>query len=292
MKRKITLVIICLFSCGFVSAQTTVTFTLDSTDEDATIWSFDVAANYPDATVYDCFGEVFSEISEAHKRNFLKFDLTTIDSNSIVIMAKLSLYYPDTIIYPDGDYSLGNSNESVLKRVTSPWTENTVTWSIQPTTTDTDLVILPQSTSTYQDYPNIDVTAMVQQMVSNPSLNYGFLLGLTSETYWSRLLFASGDNPDSTKRPKLEVTYGPDGIEENFSNDSIKLFPNPVSENLIISSPYRTEKTEIKICNILGELVLSFNNKESIDVHTLPAGMYFIEVSRDKKIFRSKFLKN
>jgi len=293
MKRTITLVIICLFTSRFGSAQTTVTFSLDSTGEDATVWSFD-AANYPDEIVYDCISEVYSEISEAHKRIFLKFDLTTIDSNSALIIAKLSLYYPDTIIYPDGDYSMGNSNECVLKRVTSAWTEHTVTWINQPATTDTDQVILPESTSSMQDYPNIDVTAMVQHMVNYPSTNYGFQLRLTSESYWSQLLFASGDNPDSTKHPKLEITYGTVGIKENISNGVVNLFPNPASEILIIRSPYIIDPTQLKIFNLIGKELLSqtiSGCKNEIDIHALSSGIYFLQLQTAQGSVVKKFIK-
>ncbi|MBK6839656.1 MAG: DNRLRE domain-containing protein [Bacteroidetes bacterium] len=63
--------------------------------------------------------------------------------------------------------------------------ENTVTWNNQPSTTTTDEVILAQSTSGTQDYTNMDVTPIVQEMVSDQAMNYGFVLKLTNETFYA-----------------------------------------------------------------------------------------------------------
>src|ERR1041385_926589 len=129
-----------------------------------------------------------------------------IPPNATVTSATLSLFYASQNNFGNAPHSsLSSSDESVLQRITTSWTENTVTWNNQPSSTTTDQVIVPQSVTGMDDYPNLDVTAMVQQMVSTQ--NFGFLLRLTNETAYAQMFFASGDNPASGKRPSLTVTY-------------------------------------------------------------------------------------
>jgi hypothetical protein len=199
-----------VLSTLFMTAQITVNIPLNAIDEDATIDDYSAANNYPNEIEYHVSAWTVSS-TQVVWRNLFKFDLSCIPSNATIQTAQLSLFYADSNsygIYANGLHSsLTNSNESVLQRVTSAWTENTVTWNNQPATTTTDQVILAQSTSGTQDYTNMDVTAMVQQMVSNQSLNYGFLLKLTNEIYYAQMIFASGDNPNLSKHPNLQITY-------------------------------------------------------------------------------------
>jgi hypothetical protein len=70
----------------------------------------------------------------------------------------------------------------------------------------TNAATLPQDVNPNEDYV-IDVTAMVQGMVTNPSSNYGFMLQLITEQYYRILVFASSDHPNAALHPKLEICY-------------------------------------------------------------------------------------
>ena len=128
------------------------------------------------------------------------------------------------------------ANEAEILRVTSAWDENTVTWSTAPSTTNMNRVVLPQSSSSFQDYPNIDIAPMVQDMVSNPTSNYGFLLKLVNEVAYASMIFASSDYPDITKIPVLEVCFStPTGINSiHKSEGEVHVYPNPFSGNFQI----------------------------------------------------------
>ncbi|MFH1320788.1 MAG: DNRLRE domain-containing protein [Bacteroidota bacterium] len=141
-------------------------------------------------------------------RSLLDFDMSFIPSSTIIISAKLSLYNNPTSGNNGGQHSsLSGSNACWLQRVTSPWDEMTVTWNTQPAITTVNQVILPQSTSPNEDYLNIDVTALVQDMIDNPSSSFGFMLRLQTEIEFRALIFASSDNADPTNWPKLEICY-------------------------------------------------------------------------------------
>jgi hypothetical protein len=166
-------------------------------------------------------------------RSLIQFNLSSIPANAVVTSALLSLYYNPTS--SEGTHS--GTNTALLQRVTSSWGELTVTWDTQPTTTTVNQVTLPSGSSSTQNYPDINVTAIVQQMVTNPSTNFGFMLRQQTETIYRKMIFASSDHPTAALRPKLVVTYTlplPVGLlffiaEKN--NDVIELRWSTASEN-------------------------------------------------------------
>lgn len=139
-------------------------------------------------------------------RGLLKFDLSQLPTGAIIQGATLDLYATGTInaLLP-GHFG---DNMAWLRRVTSPWSEGTVTWDTAPMTTTQDQVQVPESVSPIQDY-SLDVTAMITVMASDPVLNQGMLLALDLEDPMdqSGLLFYSSDWTQPSKRPKLSITY-------------------------------------------------------------------------------------
>lgn len=86
------------------------------------------------------------------------------------------------------------------------------------------------------------------------------------------------------------------GIEEQNANQEIKIYPNPVEEELQVSGLRFLvgEKAEIKITDILGKEI--YRNYLHNSIFHLPtsnfqAGIYFLEINSRKNIFREKFLK-
>jgi hypothetical protein len=140
-------------------------------------------------------------------RSALGFDLSFIPSGSVINSARLSLYSWDQSGGMGNHSSLSGSNACWLQRITSAWAESTVTWNNQPSTTTANEVALPASTSPTQNYLNIDVTSMVQDMINDPSAGYGMLLRLQTESYYRRVNFCSSDHINSALRPKLEITF-------------------------------------------------------------------------------------
>jgi hypothetical protein len=76
------------------------------------------------------------------------------------------------------------------------------------------------------------------------------------------------------------------------------IYPNPVEGKFTIQKSQVTSGTavEIAIYNVLGERVMTQLSKgnvqeEIIDASNLGNGMYYLEVTSDKKIYRSKFIK-
>jgi hypothetical protein len=83
------------------------------------------------------------------------------------------------------------------------------------------------------------------------------------------------------------------GINENSkANAVIKIYPNPVSNNLFISSEYSKDGTEIEIINTFGQTVMRLKYRNEIDVSDIPPGSYFLKLYYDQnQSLHSKFIK-
>jgi hypothetical protein len=93
---------------------------------------------------------------------------------------------------------------------------------------------------------------------------------------------------------KVTVTGATAGISDsqllNFS-----MYPNPVSDQLIIQLPTGSEKAEVGVFDYTGRLVKSktiTSNNNSFDVQKLSNGIYMIRVSSNAKIGAQQFIKN
>ncbi len=84
------------------------------------------------------------------------------------------------------------------------------------------------------------------------------------------------------------------GIEEE-SKDEFHIFPNPASDIITIQSNFDLKNAEIKIINVLGEVVFSQNiNKTktaTLNVEELKSGIYFIQLKSENIFYTQKIIK-
>ncbi|MFV0599440.1 MAG: DNRLRE domain-containing protein [Bacteroidales bacterium] len=151
-------------------------------------------------------------------RALIKFDLSSIPTNvgietvgitlrgGVSVMTPLGNSYPSTLPY--------TQNLLWLERVTQNWQESTVNWSNQPLTTQIDRAQVAASTSNIDYICNIQnsysLMNMVQNMVSNPSSNYGFMFKLQNEDGNRNMAFKSSDyigQVPEKYRPQIHITY-------------------------------------------------------------------------------------
>ncbi len=207
-------------------------------------------------------------------RALIKFDLSSIPAGASIESAYLNLYS----LSPAHLHS-GSNNSALIERVTTDWSESAVSWITQPPSPGQNGVILPASTSSSQDYLDIDVTTLVQEMHSIE--NYGFSLKLLNETVTNVLYFASSDYADANKHPKLVVTYSfrdhSNGMAELMQNN-FTIYPNPTDGKITIVSANAsfTDKDNIKLYNMLGELVFEskLEKETELDLSHLEAAFY------------------
>ncbi len=220
MKQFSLIVLMVLFST-IIFSQTTLTLQPDSVKgKDAWITSNAPITNYGN---YANFAAIaWSSGGDFVSRGLMSFDLSSIPTNAIITDAKLSLYCNTTSDHPQLHSNLSGSNSCFLQRITSSWSEFGVNWSNQPSTTNVGQITLNESTSSTQDYLDINVLNWVIDMVSNPANNHGFMIKLATEQKFRSLIFGNSEHVNPLKRPKLIVTY------EMPSNDPcITLKPGP-----------------------------------------------------------------
>jgi hypothetical protein len=183
-------------------------------------------------------------------RALIAFNLSAIPANATVTSAFLNLYATGPYGSVQGHF--GNS-ASFLERITQSWQEFTATWNNQPNSTNLNSVLLPQATTSTQDYLNINVFNLVQDMINNPTAGYGFKLRLVAENVLNGLIFCSKDHQVEAKRPKLVVTYikcdeSPQLLQSNLSicsGNSATVFATGASSN--IASWYTSQSSTQQI---------------------------------------------
>lgn len=201
------------FSGNILQAQTPVTIVFQpggASSEDAIVDSYWTTTNSGAAAELNAQAWSHSGSLEI-SRSLIRFDLSSIPTNALVLSANLYLYNnPQSVNgFGNGQHSqLSGSNAAVINRVLSPWNENTVTWVTQPASDTVNQAFLPANSTPHQDYV-VDITAMAASMVANPATNFGFILQEQIEVAYRCLLFASGDHPNDALHPKLEITYIP-----------------------------------------------------------------------------------
>lgn len=79
-------------------------------------------------------------------------------------------------------------------------------------------------------------------------------------------------------------------------NSQISVYPNPVTEKLNIHSTEQLKNVHIKIFNEMGAVVYdkksdNFNKQTSIDLNSVPAGVYMVFIKSDKGVSTKKIIK-
>jgi hypothetical protein len=79
---------------------------------------------------------------------------------------------------------------------------------------------------------------------------------------------------------------------ETIEATSFTLYPNPANTQFVVSADQTLIGADLKVFNLNGQLVLNDTNLQqihSVDVSTLPAGMYFVQVQLNETVL-SKML--
>lgn len=310
--RKLLLTISCI-TAGLMSAQSQVTLTLQpgaAAGKDAELFSCGPCGyatrnfgNKPDlnAVAWTNNG------NKSNIRSLIQFDLSAIPVGAVITDAKLSLYYNSDNQEGSHFSTFFYKNTTVINRVTSNWDESTVTWNNQPSVTTQNQVTLAASTSSTQSYPNINVTALVRDMVSNPSQSFGFRLKMKAEDQFRKLLFASSDHPNAALRPKLVITYTvpPVRLADQTvlqATEDMKLamvvYPNPVRDEVKVSiTTSQSQLATLQISDLSGRMVYRKEMLLNEGMNAMPVpvaewrrGIYLVSVRSGSTMINEKLV--
>lgn len=282
LMKNFTLIISSFLFTTTLLAQTTLNLRPDATlGKDA--YYKDATPTLNQGTHADFTALAWTNGGAVVARSIIEFDLTSIPAGSTINSAYLSLYNNSTSSNNSGEHSnLSGSNSATLRRITTSWNEFSVTWNNQPSATNSNEVVLPASTTIYEDYTNINVTQLVQDMVDMPGSSFGFMISLQTEQYYRALIFSSSDHADPNNHPELVITYTlPSAISELNSISNLLAYPNPSVGNIMVELLHsENEPSELKLFDQLGKLIrtVPVNQLEKINIerNDLPAGIYFL----------------
>jgi hypothetical protein len=228
-------------------------------------------------------------------RSLIFFDLSGLPANKLIKSAKLSLYFNPSS--PEGQHSsLTGSNNTVIRRIISPWNEHTVTWNNRPQTTATHQVFIPQTTSSTQNFIDIDITQLVIDSRNNPASSFGFMFKLVNETHYRKIVMASSDHSVDSLRPKLVICFQ-NGTGYDIINTStgFNIYPNPAETTFhcLIDGTINDDFI-IELIDLSGKKLTTItpvNNQAEIDVSTFSPGFYFVVLSnKDAVLSRKKLI--
>ncbi len=201
---------------------------------------------------------------EPNKRvGYLQFDLSAVKGNIKSAQLKFTV-----------NADAGNGNLQIHKGNSTAWTENNLSSSNRPTTTN----LLGSSNGAF-GIGNVKTINLKPNLLSNNKLS--LVVSLASGNDFA---FASKEH-SSVKAPELIVTYISTtgnksiGEEGNALNGSLIVYPNPVTDNLFLLGDHSGK--EIKVFDFHGKLILKIDQYENdpIDVSGLSTGSYIICVT-------------
>jgi hypothetical protein len=153
------------------------------------------------------YRHAFPFVEEEESRSYLKFELPTLPPG-VSLKSAVLLLRADTTSDSGGHSVFPNS--FYVRRVTSPWTEASVGFraltGTLPSTTEEGQILVPRSSSPTQDY-EVDVTGLIQGMLSGTVANEGLALESAKKTLLGHVVFASSDHPEQNKRPTLLLEF-------------------------------------------------------------------------------------
>ncbi|RBP30946.1 putative secreted protein (Por secretion system target) [Oceanihabitans sediminis] len=131
-----------------------------------------------------------------------------------------------------------------------------------------------------------------------PTSASNYIVDQGDNAYYDEALFGDLDLSGNTRVFNTTIdlgayeynsTLGIDAVSLN--TNSVKLYPNPVSDRLFIKSTEQVKN--ISIYNINGQLVKqAIETTNGIDVSVLPSGLYMIQINTSNNSINQKFLKD
>ena len=138
----------------------------------------------------------------SYKRFYIEFDYSSIPAGAIIDSAYL--FYHNNPSAPSHSGLHSGSNTFWVRRVTSSWDEDSISWNNAPSDTTQNQVQVGASTSNTMDY-KIDVKNLVEDQLQYG--NHGFFMRLVTEATWRAVVCASSNATDSTNHPAIKIYY-------------------------------------------------------------------------------------
>lgn len=277
---------------GPVYAQTTLTLQPGSEGKDASIHGLSSQSDVNRGTYPQFFVAAWTYGGVGYEtQSLLDFDFSEIPPGAIVTSAYLTMYPWDDPNSGLGQHSnMSGPNNVWIERIVTSWEEDQVTWNTKPTSVAENRVELDRTTSPTQVFEDINVTALVNDMLLDSINSHGFMFRLKNPNYYRKMNFASSDHINEALHPKLVITYeepviGP--VIDSLDSYSLQ-YPNVITPNgdgkNDVFKPSKSENVTVvslKVYNRWGACVFESSeiNPEwdvmSLDETQLSDGVYY-----------------
>jgi hypothetical protein len=127
--------------------------------------------------------------------------------------------------------------------------------------------------------------------------NYEYTFQSSKTDYHARLTFSLGnDDADVFIDSVMLNSDFHTSVFLQPEEENLRIFPNPVSDNMSIDLPSGIDPASVEIYDMRGKVFYgrTFHSPEStinIQVESFPAGIYLIQIRREGMIYRKKFCK-
>ena len=140
----------------------------------------------------------------------------------------------------------------------------------------------------------------VVHYVYNPAVKNASTWPFNAEQYLLLNIAIEPSIPASFVQTTMEIDYvrvyqqGALSTPSIADKSNVRVYPNPVSEELNIATDINYPFTKANIYSITGQLLQSFStneNQTTVNVAGLAPGIYFLEIQSNRGIERQKFIK-
>lgn len=226
---------------------------------------------------------------EGASRSLIRFaGLNALSPGTSVVSARLYLYgVSESAHYANSNFpgsEHGTTNEGWIKRVTSDWSENTVTWNMQPSATDVNRKALPVTTSHFNFDMDLDVTQLVQDILAS-DVNYGFLLRAQTEAVRRNVVFATSDHLNPALWPELVIIYNnPVSVAQVNAGAHLSIAPNPATNAVQVALPENHNgSVALQVTDITGKVIYrqqtTGQQQLTFSVAGWAKGLYLVQVT-------------
>ena len=166
-----------------------------------------------------------------------------------------------------------------------------------------DTITLPNYITVYPNPPAQSITQIGDTLLSIPgAVTYQWYYNGNAISGGTEYFYVATQNGDynvvATDSNGCEVEAVINDVLAHtplaFGHWSITIYPNPVTSTMDIRGLENNSDYEITIFNVFGEKVFSAVDWKlgTVNCELFPSGVYYLEISSDKKVYRTKFIKS
>ncbi len=250
-------------------AQSVTTVTLIP-QHDAFVDNININSNYGSQNYLEVGVKINGSITSV-RRSYLRFDMSGIPSNAVILSANLKLNKnTEGTDVTNSSFKI----ERVEPLTPNQWTEADIKWNNQPASATSDAITTTTSNSTNRIF---NVTTHVTKMFSNLVSNYGWVIKRSSETVATLgSTYKAKEGNLVPNQPQLEIQYY---VPFTISAATITHASSSVALNGAISATVTNGPSSPTYQWYNGQTGLAISGATSATLSNVGSGWYGLKVT-------------